>query len=188
MISGHALVRAQAVGVTYDSATAALADINFEITTGQFVSIVGPSGCGKSTLLRLIAGLVDPTSGDLSVVVERALDLLIDKLHRERFARTNRPRSSAALDPNKRYVPSAVRRQVIERDGLRCSYISPDGERCESTQFLQFHHVEAWARGGKTTKESLRIFCAAHNQFAAELDFGKQRIADKIASARSERE
>jgi NitT/TauT family transport system ATP-binding protein len=60
-------VRAQAVGVTYDSATAALADIDFEITTGQFVSIVGPSGCGKSTLLRLIAGLVDPTSGDLSV-------------------------------------------------------------------------------------------------------------------------
>ena len=36
----------------------ALAEINLDIGTGEFVSIVGPSGCGKSTLLRIIAGLV----------------------------------------------------------------------------------------------------------------------------------
>ena len=36
----------------------ALAEINLDISTGEFVSIVGPSGCGKSTLLRIIAGLV----------------------------------------------------------------------------------------------------------------------------------
>ena len=39
--------------------------IDLAIAEGEFVVFVGPSGCGKSTLLRLIAGLDDPTSGDI---------------------------------------------------------------------------------------------------------------------------
>ena len=39
--------------------------IDLDIDEGEFVVFVGPSGCGKSTLLRLIAGLDDPTSGDI---------------------------------------------------------------------------------------------------------------------------
>ena len=39
--------------------------IDLQIEDGEFVVFVGPSGCGKSTLLRLIAGLEDPTSGDI---------------------------------------------------------------------------------------------------------------------------
>jgi ABC-type sugar transport system ATPase subunit len=39
--------------------------IDLQIEDGEFVVFVGPSGCGKSTLLRLIAGLDDPTSGDI---------------------------------------------------------------------------------------------------------------------------
>ena len=39
--------------------------IDLEIQPGEFIVFVGPSGCGKSTLLRLIAGLDDPTSGDI---------------------------------------------------------------------------------------------------------------------------
>ena len=41
----------------------ALANINLQVRTGEFLCIVGPSGCGKSTLLHLIAGLARPTSG-----------------------------------------------------------------------------------------------------------------------------
>ena len=37
----------------------ALEEVNLDIATGEFISIVGPSGCGKSTLLRIIADLVD---------------------------------------------------------------------------------------------------------------------------------
>lgn len=50
-----------------DEITTALDDINFEIHDNEFVSIVGPSGCGKSTILRLIAGLIIPTTGTISL-------------------------------------------------------------------------------------------------------------------------
>ena len=45
----------------------ALEDVGFEIDDGEFVAIVGPSGCGKSTLLRIIAGLLEPTAGSVTV-------------------------------------------------------------------------------------------------------------------------
>ncbi len=50
-----------------DDAVAALADIDFRVREGEFVSIVGPSGCGKSTLLRILAGLMPPTDGEASL-------------------------------------------------------------------------------------------------------------------------
>lgn len=64
------IVNVQDVSLKYQSANgeiAAIANINFDVKEGEFVSIVGPSGCGKSTLLSMIAGLLAPTSG--SVVV-----------------------------------------------------------------------------------------------------------------------
>lgn len=45
----------------------ALDQCSFSVEPGQFVSILGPSGCGKSTLLSLVAGLTQPTKGDVSV-------------------------------------------------------------------------------------------------------------------------
>ena len=56
------------VGRTFaDGAVVAIEDASFKIAKGSFVSLVGPSGCGKSTLLRLIAGLIMPTNGEISV-------------------------------------------------------------------------------------------------------------------------
>ena len=46
---------------------AAMADVSLEVGRNEFVCLVGPSGCGKSTLLRLVAGLVAPTGGTVSI-------------------------------------------------------------------------------------------------------------------------
>src|SRR2546423_14094393 len=45
----------------------ALDGISFDVHSGQFLVLVGPSGCGKSTLLDLLAGLAEPTSGQILV-------------------------------------------------------------------------------------------------------------------------
>ena len=61
------------------SQVAALTDINLSITSGEFVSLIGPSGCGKSTLLRLIANLLEPTSGELVVNGKSAKQARLDQ-------------------------------------------------------------------------------------------------------------
>ena len=45
----------------------ALVDVDLVVGMGEFVSLIGPSGCGKSTLLRLIANLIEPTTGTITV-------------------------------------------------------------------------------------------------------------------------
>ena len=48
-------------------ATDVIKGVTLDIADGEFVVLVGPSGCGKSTLLRMVAGLEEVTSGDVSV-------------------------------------------------------------------------------------------------------------------------
>lgn len=53
--------------VEKDEITHALGNVDLEMHSGEFISLVGTSGCGKSTILRLIAGLITPTVGRLTV-------------------------------------------------------------------------------------------------------------------------
>lgn len=47
--------------------TVAIEDFSLDIKKGELISIVGPSGCGKTTVLRMIAGLLEPTSGSITI-------------------------------------------------------------------------------------------------------------------------
>lgn len=64
--SGPALVF-DSVSMTFPDGTHALDNVGFDVTPGEFVTVVGPSGCGKSTLLRIASGLNEPTTGSVTV-------------------------------------------------------------------------------------------------------------------------
>ncbi len=53
---------------TGDNRVWALRGIDMEVYAGQMTLLVGPSGCGKTTLISIIAGLLDPTDGDITVL------------------------------------------------------------------------------------------------------------------------
>ena len=52
---------------TEPSETEAVKDLNLSVDEGEFIALVGPSGCGKTTLLSMIAGLLNPTRGELKI-------------------------------------------------------------------------------------------------------------------------
>ena len=64
--TGSPLVTLSSVTKAYGADLPAVSDIDLTISQGSFVSLVGPSGCGKSTLLRLLAGLLEPTEGQIN--------------------------------------------------------------------------------------------------------------------------
>lgn len=57
-------------------------DVCISVERGKVLALLGPSGCGKTTLLKMIAGLVDPTAGDITVDGESIVDL---PPHKRRF-------------------------------------------------------------------------------------------------------
>ncbi len=57
----------------------ALVDIDLEVQPGEFISLIGPSGCGKSTLLRLVADLLEPTSGAVTINGKSAHQARVDQ-------------------------------------------------------------------------------------------------------------
>lgn len=55
------------IAVSYDGKTNILEGLNLAIKEGELVSLLGPSGCGKTTTLRVVAGYIEPRSGDFLV-------------------------------------------------------------------------------------------------------------------------
>ncbi len=54
--------------------TVAVDDVSFTVPAGSFFSILGPSGCGKTTIMRMIAGFLEPSSGDIHIRGRSVID------------------------------------------------------------------------------------------------------------------
>lgn len=105
----------------------ALGTFDLGIVDGQFVCILGPSGCGKTTLLRMLAGLEQPSEGE--IVVKRMA--------------ARRPLTSMIFQENSVFPWMSVRDNVAF--GLRIRGVSPD-RRQESVQhFLELCGLSAFA-------------------------------------------
>jgi hypothetical protein len=120
--------------------------------------------------------------GDPGVIVERALALLLEKVEKAKLGAAARPRPSRPIRSEtdkpalrSRHVPRAVKRAAWPRDAGQCAFVSPTGRRCSERAFLEFHHVEAYAKQGPATIGNISLRCRRHNQYEAELIFGPHR-------------
>ena len=140
-------------------------------------------------------------SGDLSSIMARALDLLIEQLMKRRFgtkkkrppraitrapAPSSPPASDATSGPTSS-VSRSIRREVLERDGLRCSFRSEDGVQCETRAWLEDDHIHPRARGGRGDASNIRFLCRAHKQWAAERTYGRAHVEHAIERTRAKR-
>ena len=87
-----------------------LTDIDLAIPKGSFVSLIGPSGCGKSTLLKVLAGLLRPTDGDVTVAGSRSAGGRAATHDRSRVS----GRDPAAVEEctRERRIPADDRREI----------------------------------------------------------------------------
>ena len=119
--------------------------------------------------------------GDLAKILARAVAVLLAQVRKRKFAETPRPRPSRpSASPNEiasRHIPAAIRRAVWRRDAGRCSYVSAGRRRCDSREFLEFDHTEAWAWTRAHSIEGITLRCRAHNQQRARIDFGEPHMA-----------
>jgi hypothetical protein len=122
--------------------------------------------------------------GDLAWIFEHALDLLQADVEKKRLGKPERPRR---VKPAKHgAISRAARREVFQRDGERCTYVSPSGRRCTSRAFIELDHRVARAQGGSGKARNLRVRCRAHNLFEAKQVFGEAHVDDMIRRSRCE--
>jgi 5-methylcytosine-specific restriction endonuclease McrA len=119
--------------------------------------------------------------GDVAVVFDRALVLLVEHLEKQKFAATSRPRDTPQLPGRLRHIPAAVRREVWARDEGRCAFVGPSG-RCAEKGCLEFHHVVPYAAGGAADASNIQVRCRSHNAFESELFFGTGMVREEAVA------
>ena len=61
------MLRIKSLSHRYGNENLVIDDLSLEVSKGEIISILGPSGCGKTSLLRIIAGLENPSKGEIKI-------------------------------------------------------------------------------------------------------------------------
>ncbi len=105
---------------------------------------------------------------------ENHTDLLRDDARRKKFAETSRPRRQSTTPVKTRgatrHIPAKIKRAVATRDAGRCAFVSRNGRRCGSAEFVEYHHINPWARSRSHSVEGIELRCRQHNQYAEDQD------------------
>jgi hypothetical protein len=165
----------------------------------DLTSHANPTGSWSVLLVHAIEALVEKTEkrrfAKLEMGAERATSTrqaTSAELGKQPATRPGSPppeAHSSADDGTARtrdHIPRHIRREVVARDGLACTFVGESGRRCGARAFLQLEHAEPWAKGGADTPENLRVLCAQHNQLLAEQEFGRSKIESEIAQRRAD--
>ncbi|GAB3283608.1 ABC transporter ATP-binding protein [Kineosporia babensis] len=118
----------------------AIRELTFTVDAGQLVCVVGPSGAGKTTLLRCIAGLLEPTSGEVRLNGEKV---------------TGPPRGMAVVfqEYGRSLFPWMTVRQNVERPLIEKRLSKPDrraavDEALSAVGLLDSHDAHPWQLSG----------------------------------------
>jgi len=150
----------------------------------------------KADLDRLVELMSHTTGRDLGGVLHEAIRCALERHGKRRGAvaperpraRPGAPSAPANQPMDLRAIPAHVRREVWARDGGACAYVSPDGRRCGSRWRLELHHLQAAAKGGPPTAANISLRCKPHNIFEAELEFGREHMAEFLRPGGGDRE
>jgi 5-methylcytosine-specific restriction endonuclease McrA len=123
---------------------------------------------------------------DPAIIVSRAIDSFLDDTLKKKAALTDRTRpgdrrkgSEGHSDRRTRAIPAAIRREVWQRDGGRCTFVDDQGRRCRATRSVEYHHEKPYGKGGRHRVDNIALRCRAHNQYQADLDFGREFMREK---------
>jgi len=109
----------------------------------------------------------------------------VDAVKSSQPVRVTPPGGARPSRKRTRYLSADARREVHERDGGRCVFVSASGRRCDARAFVQIDHVIPFARHGENEVSNLRLLCRSHNRFHARQCFGALNLAAKIAIKRA---
>jgi len=123
-------------------------------------------------------------TGDDAAVLDRAFDALLEKLAKQKFAATDKPRVARGTRSGGHDVTAAIQRSVWVRDLGRCRYIGPNGHRCNERRFVEFHHVDPRALGGEASVDLIELRCRRHNDYEGRLYFGARRRTRELVPER----
>ncbi|MFQ3620454.1 MAG: ABC transporter ATP-binding protein [Spirochaetales bacterium] len=120
-------IKAQNISKVYSNGKGiitALKDFSLEVREGEFLCIVGPSGCGKSSFLRILAGLMRPSSGSLTILPPKEANKPVTNMVFQEYAvfPWKTVLENVAFGLQMRGFPSAERKTIaqywIDRVGL----------------------------------------------------------------------
>jgi hypothetical protein len=183
---------------------------------------IGQEGYDKLRRLQALLRREVP-NGDCGVIFERFVEVLLDKVERDKLGKRRNAKSGARVRRSKemgrstetsasrrayenrirfgtdrtdprdtpigledrkaqlerqkapsRYIPNAIKRAVWFRDRAQCAFAADSGHRCSERSFLRLHHIHPYALNGPATVDNLSLRCPRHNQYEAELVFGRR--------------